>query len=715
MKKKLILPMFLLAGLIVSCGPTNSEPTVPTTSEDTVTLPSEETTSEDPSTPSVDDPSTPSVEDPSTPSVEDPSTEPSVEDPVVTPDDVELPTPNQGETTIYFLSENYFNDNGNYPTSFFSDVHSYPGVRMYTVEKNETTNQVLYAINVSLTSTSSFGFAAVDSDVNPEESVSFIDVVYDTKSVNVADLGGHNLVLIHDTEATTAKSLNVYTDTYVPGQWTYEKPELPDNPDEPGQGTVEKKRIYFMDRDWWNLDGAKTAFYYWDSTTDTPEFSWPGVTAFLKETITTDYDTTVNVYYADIDTSKYDSIIFNRVSANNPVEGALATFELRSQTKDIKLSDMGDNNMVILTSAEPVINKEGETCETMFATYEEGKWDYGHITGAYVPPAVEDITLYYRTTAWSAVNAYVWNDFGDNGWPGQPMTLVEGRTDGLYSITIKSNYDNVIFNDGAGNQTGDISLSGYTKDKPYWSGTAWAAIPNDGEVETYDDIEVFVYTTWSNVNYYVWNAAGSKANWPGEAMTKVEGYNNVYSVVVSTIYTNIIFNNGTAQTGDLNLSDWTVETPCFDVTKNKWTAIPTGEQPEEPTPDVPGEAAEKIYFISAAWWQADGATTSFYSWGGVNSTSWPGTVCTLEEILSDGRQVWSFSVDVTTLTGFIFVRTASGASAGSSAADWGAKTADLSAALLGDNNCIIMTNDIVWGNPGVKVSYHTYVPGQTNY
>ena len=157
-----------------------------------------------------------------------------------------------------------------------------------------------------------------------------------------------------------------------------------------------------------------------------------------------------------------------------------------------------------------------------------------------------------------------------------------------------------------------------------------------------------------------------------------------------------------------------VRVTAFEVVYKSTAAAETPDAPEveEPTPVVDN----KIYFISEAWWQTDNATTSFYYWGVDGAAGWPGTVCKLEETLSDGRQVWSFDIDVTTLDGFIFVRTASGAAEGSTgAADWGAKTADLSAALLGDNNCIVMTNETIWGNPGVNVSFHTYVPGQTAY
>ena len=64
---------------------------------------------------------------------------------------------------------------------------------------------------------------------------------------------------------------------------------------------------------------------------------------------------------------------------------------------------------------------------------------------------------------------------------------------------------------------------------------------------------------WSNVNAYIWGSAGTKATWPGEAMTYV-GTNNmnekIYSITLDyDEYQNIIFNDGSKQTVDITLSN----------------------------------------------------------------------------------------------------------------------------------------------------------------
>ena len=64
---------------------------------------------------------------------------------------------------------------------------------------------------------------------------------------------------------------------------------------------------------------------------------------------------------------------------------------------------------------------------------------------------------------------------------------------------------------------------------------------------------------WSKVNAYVWSGSTPKVAWPGEAMTYVETNSQGQKIYKYTIetgkYTSIIFNNGSAQTVDLSLSN----------------------------------------------------------------------------------------------------------------------------------------------------------------
>ena len=93
---------------------------------------------------------------------------------------------------------------------------------------------------------------------------------------------------------------------------------------------------------------------------------------------------------------------------------------------------------------------------------------------------VEDndcFTVYFRNTAnWSTVNIYLWNKSTNSGlpgwgWPGVPMTPIAG-TD-WYSFEVCEDVEvGIIFNNGSGSQTADLSR---TTDGWYeWSTQQWS-------------------------------------------------------------------------------------------------------------------------------------------------------------------------------------------------------------------------------------------------
>ena len=68
------------------------------------------------------------------------------------------------------------------------------------------------------------------------------------------------------------------------------------------------------------------------------------------------------------------------------------------------------------------------------------------------------ITLYVRNTAnWGTVYAYAWKDGTQytGGWPGTQMT---DMGEGVWSISVSAEAVNVIFNDGSGTQTADLTI-----------------------------------------------------------------------------------------------------------------------------------------------------------------------------------------------------------------------------------------------------------------
>ena len=124
-----------------------------------------------------------------------------------------------------------------------------------------------------------------------------------------------------------------------------------------------------------------------------------------------------------------------------------------------------------------------------------------------------ETTIYFRNTEnWSKVYAYAWSD-GDSqmlgSWPGSLMT--DGG-DGLYSISVPDGAKNIIFNDGSGVQTGDLTIPTNGDNCYDYAADTWSFC--NGGVE---DTGTLTITIGECVGGSVW-ASRSKAN-PGEVIT----------------------------------------------------------------------------------------------------------------------------------------------------------------------------------------------------
>ncbi len=108
-------------------------------------------------------------------------------------------------------------------------------------------------------------------------------------------------------------------------------------------------------------------------------------------------------------------------------------------------------------------------------------------------------------------------------------------------------------------KSGDKSQAAY--DKLNAAYTAFHDILDAIGVATGGTIDVYFTNVpnWSTVNAYVWTGSTPKVAWPGEAMTYVATNSQgqkIYKITLETgKYTNIIFNNNSAQTVDLSLSN----------------------------------------------------------------------------------------------------------------------------------------------------------------
>ncbi len=261
-------------------------------------------------------------------------------------------------------------------------------------------------------------------------------------------------------------------------------------------------------------------------------------------------------------------------------------------------------------------------------------------------------TIYFKNTEnWSTVNAYVWVKDTSNSvkaWPGEAMTLVE---DNIYKYTVNGDYNMIIFNNGS-TQTTDLDLGqdGYLYD---YSTKAWekyadptpqeptkepdptdAPDPTKEPDPTVSQVVYFKNTaSWDSVNAYMWkDGAGNNGNWPGVPMTEIG--DGVWQYVVTGNYNMIIFNNGSAQTGDLSYPGGGY---IFDYATSKWDIYDTspivvkkaGTDLSSPqykgtevtiTADATSSQGDVFYKFSVK--DASGKTTVLKDFTSANSVKW---------------------------------------------------------------------------------------------
>lgn len=183
--------------------------------------------------------------------------------------------------------------------------------------------------------------------------------------------------------------------------------------------------------------------------------------------------------------------------------------------------------------------------------------------------AAGDTVFCENAAGWGEVYCYMWNDDSDkNGqWPGVKMTKGEGN---LWSYQVTGNWGNIIFNNGGnGAQTSDMSHQGngscYNNSNGNWSTidvptnpttptepTPSNPNPTNPPVPTGKNVVYCKNSAgWGKVNVYMWNSASDKhKEWPGTTATSIG--NDVWMLEYTGNYSKIIFNDGGAQTGDLD-------------------------------------------------------------------------------------------------------------------------------------------------------------------
>ncbi len=176
-------------------------------------------------------------------------------------------------------------------------------------------------------------------------------------------------------------------------------------------------------------------------------------------------------------------------------------------------------------------------------------------------------TVYCENAAnWGEVYCYMWKDgSGDNGgWPGVKMTKGEGN---LWSYSISGDWDKIIFNNGSGTQTGDMSYQGngscFNNQTNGWSQLSVPSNPTTPTNPTTPNPPTpptpagknVIYckneANWSKVNVYMWtDGQGDNSTWPGVAATNIG--DGVWMLEYDKDWAKVIFNDGSTQTGDLN-------------------------------------------------------------------------------------------------------------------------------------------------------------------
>lgn len=148
---------------------------------------------------------------------------------------------------------------------------------------------------------------------------------------------------------------------------------------------------------------------------------------------------------------------------------------------------------------------------------------------------------------------------------------------------------------------------------------------------------------WSKVNCYAWNSSGNNGAWPGVAMTDSGKTNKdnkkIYYIdlPISKNYKEIIFNNGSSQTGNLTIP--TDGKDLYDKKDNTWKNYSEYMEEQNVT-----NTTRRIYFTNN--WNWSSSSVYCYSFKDANNIngSWPGTKMTFVKNNGFGQGI--FYVDI---------------------------------------------------------------------
>jgi|GEM_PF-140981 len=247
--------------------------------------------------------------------------------------------------------------------------------------------------------------------------------------------------------------------------------------------------------------------------------------------------------------------------------------------------------------------------------------------------------LFKNTENWSNVKIYYWQDGSPSvAWPGVSM-VNEG--DNLYSYNLPKGYEKakVIFNNGNGKQTVDLSTKVGNTMEFVSSGES------DGKLtgELISKSKVYFKNTkgWKSVKIHYWQDGGSSTDWPGVSM--VDEGDNLYSYTMPDGFenANVIFNNNGKgeQTETFKAEDGKTlilsEDTWREFTEDDIPGAGTGTDPEEPTnPGDNVETGSTVYVKVPEGWAGIPNIHYWNTAGG--TTTWPG-----KQMKNEGSGVYS--------------------------------------------------------------------------
>ena len=402
---------------------------------------------------------------------------------------------------------------------------------------------------------------------------------------------------------------------------------------------IEYASLYldFRDIEWYDSNDAVLKGYVWYAEGG-DNAQYPGATL----TFTTDQSAQHYAGYVQYNSAKTPAgVIFTRLGPDG------------TEWNKLEISDF------TFDAAYPAYRLEtanGNQCTGHWETAAEALSSTGTITSDPTPDRQYVMVYYYNAAGWSKVCLHYWNDSGlhNEAWPGAAMTAVEGH-EGWYRAQLDKEATNVIFNDGteAGAKTDELTID-LTKlyYKEGWNATYPVAEPDPTPTE----VTVYYYNqyNWANVKAYVWiNDVAHAVDWPGAAMTAVEGHDGWYSLTVGASYKYIIFNDGTdsgSKTTDLTIAQGK---PYY--YQGTWLA----DYPEQVQPDAGWDGVLTFDITAVDWFENDGCVAYIYVWyvDGTNN-GWPtAATAAATRATRTAAGVYTYRIDTTKiLSGAIVVR-----------------------------------------------------------